>query len=340
MDNRTPKRRRESTGAHQGKLRAESSPSKRGHDESTDGRSRGGAHHGDMIGQREGGGSSKTCEGCEIAGQDEGASSGSSSGGGHPSSRNRGRQHSFDTNVLDHCETPRAAYEHLREFLDVLGQSMKISTSSMRVWDPYYCDGAVKRIFTEMGFDNIIHDNADFYQLIKNNTNIPPHEVLVTNPPYSDDHIHRLLEFVVGTEIVNQRPVCLLLPNWVSRRPDYEGRFVNPVGQKQYELFYLSPLEPYTYTMPPWVHQKDRPEHVGASGKTTPYLSSWYLVVPSSLSRDSFLEKMDAVAKQQKPKAWVVARTVKGLKWKMERARQNGKAKGARKTKRPRTRNL
>ena len=150
MDNRTAKRRRESTGAHQGKL-PDSCPSKRGHDESTDGRSRGA--HGD-IGQREGGGS-KTCEGCEIAEQDEGSSSGPS--GGHQSPH-RGQQHSFDTNVLDHCETPRAAYEHLREFLDVLGQSMKISTSSMRVWDPYYCDGAVKRIFTEMGFDNIIHE--------------------------------------------------------------------------------------------------------------------------------------------------------------------------------------
>jgi len=68
---------------------------------------------------------------------------------------------------------------------------MKVTTSSMRVWDPYYCIGAVKRIFAEMGFANIIHENADFYQLIKNNnTNISLHEVLVTNPPYSDDHIH------------------------------------------------------------------------------------------------------------------------------------------------------
>ena len=50
MDNRTAKRQRESTGAHQGKL-PDSCPSKRGHDESTDGRSRGA--HGD-IGQREG----------------------------------------------------------------------------------------------------------------------------------------------------------------------------------------------------------------------------------------------------------------------------------------------
>ena len=311
MDNRTSKRRRGSTGAHQGKL-ADSCPSKRSHDESTDGRSRD-AHHGD-IGQREGG-VSKTYEGCEIA-------------GGRQSSRG---QHSFDTNVLDHCETPRAAYEHLREFLEVLGQSMKISTASMRVWDPYYCDGEVKRIFTEMGFTNIIHENADFYKIIESK-NIPPHEVLVTNPPYSEDHIHRLLEFVVGTEIVNQRPVCLLLPNWVSRQPDYEERFVNPVGQNQYELFYLSPLEPYTYTMPSWVHHKDRPEHVGTSGETTPYLSSWYLVVPSSFSCNSFLERMDAVAKQQTLKAWVVARTVKGLKWKMKKVRQNGTAKGAGKT--------
>jgi hypothetical protein len=311
------KRRSESIDAHQGKL-AVSRSSKRIHDELTDGRSRG--VHVD-IGQREGG-VSKTYEACEIAGE-KGAPSGSD---GHQSSRG---QHSFDTNVLDHCETPQVAYEHLREYLEVLGQSM--STASMRVWDPYYCDGAVKRIFREMGFTNIIHENADFYQLIKNK-NIPPHEVLVTNPPYSEDHIHRLLEFVVGTEIVNQRPVCLLLPNWVSRQPEYEERFVNPVAQKQFELFYLSPLEPYTYTMPSWVHQEDRPEHVGASGETTPYLSSWYLIVPYSFSRDSFLEKMDAVAKQQKPKAWVVARTIKGLKWKMKKVKQNGKVKGTGKT--------
>ena len=92
---------------------------------------------------------------------------------------------------------------------------MKVTTSSMRVWDPYYCIGAVKRIFAEMGFANIIHENADFYQLIKNNnTNIPPHEVLVTNPPYSDDHIHRLLDFVVGTEIDNQCPVVIFRKVW------------------------------------------------------------------------------------------------------------------------------
>lgn len=321
MDKTTTKRRSECIGAHEGKL---AGSLKRSHDESTDGRSHE-THRGSAAGHRDGGGP-KTYEERKIT-EDRAAPSGSA---GYQSSRGK---HAFDTNVLDHCETPRAAYEHLREFLEVMGQSMKMPTASMRVWDPYYCDGTMKRIFTEMGFTNIIHDNADFYQLIEKR-NIPPHEVLVTNPPYSEDHIHRLLDFVVGTEIPNRRPVCLLLPNWVSRRPDYEERFANPVAQKQNELFYLSPVEPYAYTFPPFVHQKDRPEHVGASGKTTPYLSSWYLVVPASFSRDSFMEKMDSVARQQKPKAWVVARTVKGLKWKMKKVRQNGKANGSGKNKR------
>jgi hypothetical protein len=321
MDKKTSKRRRESIGAHEG-TPSGSRSSKRSHDESTEGRSR--ESHGG-TGQREGS-VLKPYEVCENA-EDQEVPSGSA---GHQSSRD---QHSFDTNVLDHCETPRAAYEHLREFLEVLGEAMKIPPTSMRIWDPYYCDGSVKRIFTEMGFTNVIHENEDFYQLV-GNKNIPSHEVLVTNPPYSEDHIHRLLEFVVGTEIPNQRAVCLLLPNWVSRQPDYEERFVKPAAQKQNELFYLSPLEPYTYTMPSWVHQKDRPEHVGVSGKTTPYLSSWYLVIPCSSGRDSFLERMDSLAKQHKLKAWVVAKTVKGLKWKIKKVRQNGKAKGAGKTRR------
>ncbi|KAL3822183.1 hypothetical protein ACHAXA_008199 [Cyclostephanos tholiformis] len=241
------------------------------------------------------------------------------------------RRHPFDTNALDHCETPRAAYEHLRDFLDVLGRSMMVaSTYGMSLWDPYYCDGGSKRILRDIGFDNVIHENADFYDVIKKEESIPPHDVLVTNPPYSEDHIYRLLEFVVGTEIANQRPVCLLLPNWVSRRPDYETRFAIPVARGKCELFYLSPLTPYTYIMPPFVHREDRPEHVGSSGETTPYLSSWYIVVPSSLCRgNSFLEMMDAVARKRKPKAWVVARTVRGLKWKMKKVRQHVNANGA-----------
>jgi hypothetical protein len=255
-------------------------------------------------------------------------------------------RHNFTTNVLDHCETPHVAYEHLREFLNAIGAAMKIRppiTTNLRIWDPFYCDGSMKRIFSDMGFTNVIHENQDFYQLVQEKK-IPPHDILITNPPYSDDHIHRLLDFVVKVQIPNQRPSCLLLPNWVSRQPDYAARFVSPItannnNNNKSELFYLSPIEPYSYQMPSWVGG-DRPDHVGESGKTTPYLSSWYLVVPAgsvsnSTSTSSFLERMDAVAKKQTPKRWVVAKTVKGLKWKINKLRGGeGKTKGGKKQKR------
>jgi hypothetical protein len=251
------------------------------------------------------------------------------------SNSNDERRHAFNvTNVLDHCETPRLAYEHIVEFLELLSQSLKSQKSTdIQIWDPYYCNGGMKRTFQSLGYTNIIHENVDFYKPIRQESTIPMHQVLITNPPYSDNHIHRLLEFVIQIEIPKQRPVCLLLPNWVSRQPDYDERFVQPLAAKQCELFYLSPILPYTYTMPSWVNSHDRPEHVGDSGETTPYLSSWYIIIPSSFTsrcsgdgnNKSFMEKMDTLSKKQRPikTTWVVAKTVKGLKWKIKKLRQN-----------------
>ncbi len=80
------------------------------------------------------------------------------------------------------------------------------------------------------------------------------------------------------------------------------------------------------YAMPSFVRMEDRPDHVGTNGETTPYLSSWYIVVPPPssvlrLEKYSVLEKMDELARKRKVKAWVVARTVRGLKWKMKKVR-------------------
>jgi hypothetical protein len=40
---------------------------------------------------------------------------------------------------------------------------------------------------------------------------VPPFDVLITNPPYSDDHINRLFEFVTQCN----KPYFLLMPNFV-----------------------------------------------------------------------------------------------------------------------------
>jgi hypothetical protein len=245
-------------------------------------------------------------------------------------------KHTFKTNVLDHCETPQVAYEHIVKFLEIWAKSSKNQpATNLTIWDPYYCDGSMKETFQHiLGFPNIVHENVDFYRLIEDKK-IPEHDIFVTNPPYSDDHMDRLLHFIVFYQLPRNIPCCLLLPNWVSRQQDYIDKFVTPIEKTRQELFYLAPLQAYTYTMPTWVSQIDRPSHVGSNGQTTPYLTCWYIIVPpDSNSKVSFLERMDAIAKQQKPPAWVVAKTAKGLKWKIQKLNGQEKEKRKRKNRR------
>jgi hypothetical protein len=220
---------------------------------------------------------------------------------------------------------------HLQSFLDVLARNLHIEPATkMSIWDPFYCDGSTKRIFNEIGFLNVVHENVNFYELIRERK-ILKYDILVTNPPYSDDHIDRLLDFVITNEVPRKVTSCLLLPNWVSRKSDYQSKFVKSIEDANYELLYLAPLEPYTYTMPTWVSEKDRPEHVGGDGQTTPYLSSWYLIVPKLSKKHSLLvDKLDIISKQQKPPIWVVSKTVKGIKWKVQKAGQRIKGTGKR----------
>ena len=175
-------------------------------------------------------------------------------------------RHAFETNPLDHCETPLCAYQHIQPVLKQIAQQINLPPFQLRIWDPYYCDGTVKRHLANLGFDNVINQNIDFYQRIKDN-DIPPHHVIVTNPPYSENHIEQLLHFVTNN---NDKPFCLLMPNWVARKTEYKSL----MGKATNQLLYLSPLQPYTYTMPSW---NQKPEHVQETGETTPYLSSWYI---------------------------------------------------------------
>jgi hypothetical protein len=123
-------------------------------------------------------------------------------------------RHAFDVNSLDHCETPLCAYEHIRQVLQIISKHLNIEPSNSRIWDPYYCDGSVKRHLASLGYDKVINENVDFYQRIQCN-NVPVYDVLLTNPPYSGDHIERLLQFATKQ---NDKPFCLLMPIQISHR--------------------------------------------------------------------------------------------------------------------------
>ena len=51
---------------------------------------------------------------------------------------------------------------------------------------------------------------------------VPPHDVLVTNPPYSASHVRKLLQFCVSDP---ERPFLLLMPNYCYLKDYYEGLF-------------------------------------------------------------------------------------------------------------------
>jgi len=86
----------------------------------------------------------------------------------------------------------------------------------------------------------------------------PPYDVLLTNPPYSGDHMEKLLRFCIG----EGRPWLLLLPNFTVTKAWYkeltQGLDSPPV--------YLCPRKRYNY-LPP--------EGLRRELKTAPFESFW-----------------------------------------------------------------
>ena len=180
---------------------------------------------------------------------------------------------SFPTDYLDHFETPREAYSDILPLLDAAGP-----LAALRVYDPYYCAGAVVAALAALGVRNVINENRDFYADVSADA-VPPHDLLVTNPPYSGDHKQRLLDFLLS-RAQQGRPFLLLMPAWVAGT-DYWRAFLRklakrrrttaapPGGRRVLErragIFYVVPREPYAY-----VH----PEKTGHA--TPPFSTIWF----------------------------------------------------------------
>ena len=130
------------------------------------------------------------------------------------------------------------------------------------------------------------------------------YQVLLTNPPYSSDHLERCLHFAVKSK----KPFLLLLPCWVAKKP----YFTTTLGSLVDSLFFITPLERYNYQMPADL-VPEKPSWVGEDGTTSPFLSSWYVYVPSSLIPNAFdlLKSMDGS---------VLTKSLQASKWKLKKA--------------------
>lgn len=157
----------------------------------------------------------------------------------------------------DHWETPIEAYQDIVPLLTKLRDDKKASSlskgpkmtktsdassSAFRIYDPYYCDGAVTRNFSNLGFPDVYNKKEDCYRIWSMH-DTPDFDVLVTNPPYGD--IELLIRFLTS-EAFGNRPWFLLLPAWVHRR----DTFITGMAEKNLHPFYLVPRERYVYSHP------------------------------------------------------------------------------------------
>lgn len=118
---------------------------------------------------------------------------------GRETSRHQGflAQWAFDTEYSDHFETPRRAYADVLPLLEAV--AARSALARLVVYDPYYCQGRVKKLLRELGCENVVNANRDFYADVAA-ASVPAHDCLLTNPPYSAEHKQKLLAFLVAEQ--------------------------------------------------------------------------------------------------------------------------------------------
>ena len=169
----------------------------------------------------------------------------------------------FVADEADHAETPLRAYEDLAPVLRVLAAALNKSVADLRIYDPYYCNGTVKRHLGSLGFVNVSNTNTDFYAAARSGT-VPTHDVVVTNPPYSGDHIARLFAWLTSKhrKAAGGVPWMVLAPNYVYMKPFFQPILTGSA------LAILAPDSRYVY---------DNVGQARACLRTAPFASLWYI---------------------------------------------------------------
>lgn len=99
--------------------------------------------------------------------------------------------------TADDRETPIEAFRDIISLLRVIGDKTGDNPS---IYDPYYCKGGMKQNLSLLGYENVFNDDVDCYKVWKKREE-PDYDVLITNPPYSGDHIRRALSFALKQKV-------------------------------------------------------------------------------------------------------------------------------------------
>ncbi|KAG2490385.1 hypothetical protein HYH03_011186 [Edaphochlamys debaryana] len=167
----------------------------------------------------------------------------------------------FEVDYNDHFETPIQAVRDLQPVLTALCGRLGKSPAQLAVYDPFFCQGGIRRHFEALGYTNFIHRKRDFYADVEAG-NLPKYDVLVTNPPYSEDHKERILEFCLRSG----KPWALLMPNYVATKAYFAELLDATSTPAPQRPFFLTPHTRYEY---------EHPEGTGHA--ESPFFSIWYV---------------------------------------------------------------
>ena len=176
----------------------------------------------------------------------------------------------YETNADDHCETPLQSYKDILPLLNEMRKSFGGKKESMKIYDPYFCDGSVIKHLSSLGYSNVHNKKDDCYAVWESKSE-PEFDVFLTNPPYSEDHIEKLMKFVTSSDF-GSKPWLLLMPQWVHKK-DYYINATTKNGKRACNPFYIVPKKRYVYLPPAnFREKKDSDTHK----KSSPFVSMWF----------------------------------------------------------------
>jgi len=184
----------------------------------------------------------------------------------------------FPVDYNDCFETPLKAYQDVQPLIEWLAAAAAAAAAAggedkskqaqdnineICLYDPYYCNGRTAVLLREhLGYPNVVHEKRDFYAAIRNDT-VPPYDILITNPPYSDTHKTKCLDYCFQQLRSNNRPFLLLMPAYTASK-QYFRSFLKD-SQDDEEVIYIIPDHDYHY---------DHPENTGK--EESPFTSLWF----------------------------------------------------------------
>ncbi|CAK9018278.1 Uncharacterized protein SCF082_LOCUS14012 [Durusdinium trenchii] len=171
------------------------------------------------------------------------------------------------------------AYQDAAVVLEEVAGALGKTRSTLRIYDPFFCDGGVVHALGRLGFDHVYNKCEDFYAMVARDA-LPEFDVLLTNPPFSGDHMERLVGFATTHPKALGKPFMLLMPNFVYTKP-----FFAAASQKI--SFLVRPMQRYAFVPPRWVSTSKGSTSLAKGKKTTsPYPTFWYcgnIAPPSSI---------------------------------------------------------